>query len=1358
MKPKLSTVFPGITDEEIKDITIEKIALSKSRRQMKITFGENTSRYQMDKASAKIKVFCRLNEVYADKIRENHTVLQKNVMVYEVEPGHEDIMNRSVSGPEFVGTVNVSDMLYGKPIRGKVVSVRSINENSGRIIFTGKAFACDEREITSKKNEKTYHLVIIDVTDKTDSVTVKMFITKSEDDEAFTRFFGRIKKGIKGGGIYIAVRGRAQYDDYAHECVVMANDIAEINSPPIRMDNAPVKRVELHMHTQMSTMDGVSSTAALVDRAITWGHKAIAITDHGVVQSYPDGMHASDYNSKIKILYGLEGYLINDNQKIIYDEQLAPVKGLDNKFVVFDIETTGLNNKTCEIIEIGAVKICKNEIIDRWSTFVDPGVKISDFITELTGISDSMVAGSPKIEEQMEDFKEFCRDCVLVAHNAQFDVGFMKAKAERMGTDFNFAYMDTMVLARCMYPDLPNHKLDTLTKHLNVILENHHRAVDDAKATADIFIKMLEELEKLGKKDITEFNKVFNLRKAAHIATKRRRGSYHIIILAKNLEGIRHIYELVSESHLNYFFRNPRIPKSLLEEKRGGLILGSACEAGELIQGIVDGKSDEELKEIVEFYDYLEIQPIGNNAYMKESSEKRFSKINTDEDLRNINRRVVALGEKYNKPVCATCDVHFLDMEGADYRKILMHYKGFKDADNQAPLYLRTTEEMLEEFKYLGKEKAYEVVVTNTNKIADMIEDVRPIPKEKCPPVVEGAKEAIVNDSINKAKSIYGDPLPDIVQARLDKELHSITTYGFSVMYRIAQELVRKSLSDGYLVGSRGSVGSSFVAFLSDITEVNSLPAHYICPNCKYNEFIKSEIGISGCDLPPKKCPNCGTELNRDGHDIPFETFLGFKGDKEPDIDLNFSGEYQPVIHKYTETFFGEGFVFRAGTIGTVAEKTAYGYVLKYCEEKGITMRKAEMARLAQGCVGVKRTSGQHPGGIIVVPYTNNIHEFCPIQHPADDVNSTIFTTHFDYHSIDANLLKLDELGHDDPTVIRMLEDITGEDAKTFPLGDPETLSLFHSTEALKLLPGKDIGTSLGTYGIPEFGTKFVQKMLIDTKPNTFSELVRISGLSHGTDVWLGNAQELIEKGICDLSHTICCRDDIMLYLIAAGVEAGHAFKIMESVRKGKGLKPEDEQAMHEANIPEWYFDSCKKIKYMFPKAHAVAYVTMALRIAYCKVHHPVAFYIAYFSVRADDFDASIMANGEETARNALREINNKKKDGTAAPKDEGLIPILEICIEMYSRGYNFEKVDLYKSHATNFLPTENGILPPLNSLPGVADNAAKAITDARKDGPFKTVADLKARSGIGRSVCDLLEEYGCFDDLPEADQVSLFD
>ena len=1352
MKPRIETVFKEIDDEEIKELAIEKIMLSKNRRQMKIIFEKGTSRYLMDKAGSAVKKACNLMKVITEAEAGEK---ENNVMMYEVEKTENTASEESFSheGKKPVrrmGKAEVTNMLYGRAIHGDITPLASVNANSGRVIVTGRIFNAEEREITSKKSGKQFHLITMDITDMTDSISMKMFITKKEDDSAFSNFFGTIKKGLKSGGIYVVCRGKAQYDDYAKEEIIMVSDIAKIDAPTVRMDNAPEKRVELHLHTQMSAMDAVSATSDLINRAVYWGHKAIALTDHGVVQSYPDAMKASDLNSKIKVLYGVEGYLIDDCKKILYDGDKARGLNINSSFVVFDIETTGLDKHTCEITEIGAVKVQNGEITDRWSTFVNPQMPIPENIVELTGITDNMVKDAPTIEEQLDGFKEFCAGCVLVAHNAEFDVGFMKEKAKRAGTDFEFAYMDTMTLARCLYPDLPNYKLDTLTKHLIILLENHHRAVDDAKATADIFVCMLEHLKRLGKDNLNNVNDEFNLRMAA-----KKSKAYHIIILAKNLVGIRHIYELVSESHLSYFWRTPRIPRSLLEEKREGLILGSACEAGEFFRGVVGGASEERLKELADFYDYLEIQPIGNNAYMKESRD--FPNVNTDDDLRALNKRIVELGEKFNKPVCATCDVHFLDKEGAEFRKILMHYKGFKDADNQAPLYLRTTGEMLDEFSYLGKKKAYEVVVTNTNMIADMIEDVRPIPKEKCPPVVEGAKDAIVNDSLAKAKEIYGDPLPDVVQERLDKELNSIVTYGFSVMYRIAQELVRKSLSDGYLVGSRGSVGSSFVAYLSDITEVNSLPAHYICPNCKNVEFIGSDTGMSGCDLPEKVCPKCGTPYNRDGHDIPFETFLGFKGDKEPDIDLNFSGEYQPTIHKYTETFFGEGFVFRAGTIGTVAEKTAYGYVLKYCEEKNVKMRKAEMARLAAGCVGVKRTSGQHPGGIIVVPYTNNIHEFCPVQHPADDAQSTIFTTHFDYHSIDQNLLKLDELGHDDPTVIRMLEDLTGVNARTISLGDKDTLSLFTSNKALKL--NDDIGTSLGTYGIPEFGTKFVRQMLEDTKPTKFSELVRISGLSHGTDVWLGNAQDLIRQGLTDLSHSICARDDIMIYLIAAGVEAGHSFKIMESVRKGKGLKPEDEEAMRAANVPEWYIESCKKIKYMFPKAHAVAYVTMAFRIAWFKVNYPVAFYIAYFSVRADDFDASLMARGMETARAAMDDVLKKKKDGTSTPKEEGLIPILEICVEMYARGITFSAIDLYRSHATDFLPDgDNAILPPLNALPGMGANAAKAITDAREQGPFKTVNDLKDRSGITRSVAELLEEYGCFEDLPDADQVSIFD
>ena len=1337
------TVFGETGNNSVDRLNITNLEMSKTNKQIKVEVAnelsgviEKLALEQIKKSVGNANAILRTDEKY---IKEN-----KNVMIYKMP---SDKLPTDL-GPEIIGKATADDMLLGRSIRNEdIVSIKSINENSGRVTISGLVFDADEREIKTKTG-KEMHIVTLDVADATSAITVKAFVNKGEDDQKFKDFFPPIKKALKKGGLHLVCRGVAKYDEYAKEVVLRANDVAVVPSPPIRQDNAPVKRVELHMHSQMSQMDGVSSAEDLIDRAIYWGHKAVALTDHGVVQAYPNAMHASDNNEKIKVLYGVEGYLVDDSNKIVYD---ITDETVDSPFVVFDIETTGLNKEKCKIIEIGAVKIQDGEIIDRWSTFVNPKTKIPSEITNLTSITDSMVRDASVFSEQIDDFLKFCEGCVMVAHNANFDMGFMKEEAKNCGRSFDLPYLDTLILARCMYKSLPNHKLDTLCRHLNVILAHHHRAVDDAEATAQAFVKMLEELKASEKTELKTYNTDFDIRTAS-VKTK----AYHIILLAKNVQGIRNIYEMVSQSHLKYFMRTPRIPRSLLEEKRDGLIIGSACEAGELISAMCGGASDNELCKIAEFYDYLEIQPIGNNAYMKEST--KHTDINTDEDLKDINRRVVKIGEMLNKPVCATCDVHFLDPEGAEYRKILMHYKGFKDADNQAPLYMRTTNEMLNEFSYLGDEKAYEVVVTNTNMIADMIEDVRPIPKKKCPPVVDGAVEGIKNDSLRRAEEIYGSPLPEKVQKRLDKELHSIITNGFSVMYRIAQELVRKSNQDGYLVGSRGSVGSSFVAYLSDITEVNSLPAHYICPKCKYVEFHESDIGMSGCDMEDKVCPKCGADLRKDGHDIPFETFLGFKGNKEPDIDLNFSGEYQPIIHKYTETFFGEGFVFRAGTIGTVAEKTAFGYVKKYCEEKNVTMRNAQMKRLAKGCEGVKRTSGQHPGGIIVVPYTNNIHEFCPVQHPADDVNSSIFTTHFDYHSIDSNLLKLDELGHDDPTVIKMLEDLTGHDAKTIPLDDPETLSLFTSNKALKLREGADIGTPLGTYGIPEFGTKFVRQMLIDTKPKTFSELARISGLSHGTDVWLGNAQDLIRAGYCDLSHSICTRDDIMIYLIACGVEEEHSFKIMESVRKGKGLKPEDEAAMREANVPEWYIDSCKKIKYMFPKAHAVAYVMMGFRVAWFKVHYPEAYYAAYFTVRADDFDTSIMAEGEEKAREALEEINKRKRDGTAAPKEDNLIPILELCIEMYCRGFTFTKVDLYKSHATDFIITPEGLLPPLNALPGLGENAARAITEERKKGEFKNIEDLRLRTGSTKSVIEILEENGCFDGMSESNQVSMFE
>lgn len=1342
MKPRIQHVFSEINTGLI-NASVEKIQISKHKRNMRVIL--DTDELRFEQLEQELKQYYRLNQIYITPKQEKQTAIQNRTVMTVTKKASQ---RENIEAEQNKEHAEISEILYGKTIRQSITPICRVNENSGKVAVRGEVFGAEFKEIKSKKNDKEWYIATFDITDYTDSITVQMFMKKPDEDDVYSALKKRFSQGVKKKDLRVAVRGTAKYNDYSKEVVITANDVCEVSPDAVRMDNAEKKRVELHLHTQMSMMDAVSPAGELIQRAIDWGHKAIAVTDHGVVQSFPDAMKASANNEKIKILYGMEGYLIDDSKRIVYGAEQETV---DSDFVVFDIETTGLSNEVNHITEIGAVKISKGEIVDTWSTFVNPGEPIPAKIVELTSITDDMVKDAPKINEILGEFLQFCDGCVLVAHNANFDIGFIKTAAEQYNIPFRFCYLDTLQLGRCLYPTLHNHKLDTLSKHLHILLENHHRAVDDAKATADIFMKMCEKLKEEQKIILADLDEVFDVAQAS-----KKNKAYHIILLAKNQIGLRHLYELVSASQLKYYFRTPRIPRSLLEKKREGLIIGSACEAGELFRAIVEGASEKKLKDIASFYDYLEIQPIGNNAYMKRSAD--YPKINTDEDLQELNRAVVRLGEKMNKPVAATCDVHFMDLSGADYRKILMYYKGFKDAVDQAPLYFRTTEEMLDEFSYLGPEKAYEVVVENTNLVADMIENVRPIPKEKCPPEIEGAKEDIVNDSHNKAKAIYGDPLPQIVQERLDKELNSITTYGFEVMYKIAQELVRKSLSDGYLVGSRGSVGSSLVAFLSDITEVNSLPPHYICPNCKNAEFITDGSGISGCDLPDKTCPVCGTEYKKDGHDIPFETFLGFKGDKEPDIDLNFSGEYQPVIHKYTEEYFGEGYVFRAGTIGTVAEKTAYGYVQKFTEENQIPMRNAEKKRLAMGCVGVKRTTGQHPGGIIVVPHKNDIHEFCPVQHPADDPNSTIITTHFDYHSIDQNLLKLDELGHDDPTVIKMLSGLTGVDPQKISIDDKETMSLFTSTKALNILEGEDIGTPVGTYGIPEFGTKFVRQMLLDTKPTTFAELVRISGLSHGTDVWLNNAQDLIRSGVTTLSEAICTRDDIMLYLIHMGVEAGHSFKIMESVRKGKGLKPEDEEAMRAASVPEWYIESCKKIKYMFPKAHAVAYVTMAFRIAYFKVHYPEAFYIAYYSVRADDFDASIMARGMTVARQAMQDLLEKKKNNTISPKEENLIPILEICIEMYARGIQFVPINLYQSHATEFQQTENGILPPLNALPGMGENAAKSIMEAREQGVFKTIDDLRTRTGVTKSVIEILEQNHCLDDLPESDQVSIFE
>ena len=1229
-------------------------------------------------------------------------------------------------------------ILFGKEFTGTPVKIVDTKIPGESVIVEGNIFNIEPREIKGEK-----YIVSFDITDKSDSTTVKFFVKRSVFDNELK---DKIKKDA-----YLRVQGEVQFDKYAKEINIMAKAIMTAQAPPPRMDTAEEKRVELHLHTQMSSMDGVTPVKTYIKRAIDWGHKAIAITDHGVVQAFPDAMNAAD-QSDLKVIYGVEAYLIDDLGNAVFSPR---GQNLDDTYVVFDIETTGLSKEKEMITEIGAVKVADGKIIDRFSTFVNPQRPISAEITKLTGITDDMVKDAPTIENVLPEFLKFCEDTVLVAHNASFDTGFIRIAAERARLgELHHTIVDTLELARALLPELNKHKLDIVCEHLGVTLNGHHRAVNDAEATAEVFIKFLDMLAEKKIFTLDEINVL-----ASRTVNYKKLRAYHAIILVKNYTGLRNLYELVSMAHIDYFFRRPRIPKSKFMQMREGLILGSACEAGELYRALLDGEPKQRIEELVHFYDYLEIQPLGNNKFMIDSP--RVENIHSMEDIKNMNRKIVELGETYGKPVVATCDVHFIDPDDAAFRKIIMAAEGFPDADNQPPLYFRTTDEMLAEFDYLGEEKAREVVITNTNLIADQIEKIKPIPDETFPPKIEGADEQLRQICMDKAHSIYGDPLPPLVQERLETELNSIISNGYAVLYIIAQKLVWKSVADGYLVGSRGSVGSSFAANMAGITEVNSLPPHYVCPNCKYSDFDSELVKsfameeASGCDMPDMNCPKCGTLMHKDGHDIPFQTFLGFEGDKEPDIDLNFSGEYQQTAHAYTEELFGVGHVFKAGTIGTLADKTAYGFVKKYFDEREITAHNAEITRLMNGCTGVKRTTGQHPGGLMVVPSDHNIYEFCPIQRPANDVNSTVTTTHFDYHSISGRLLKLDLLGHDDPTVIRMLYDLTGVNPQTVPLGDPATMSLFESPEALGVT-AEDIGCETGTLGIPEFGTKFVRGMLLDTKPKTFADLLRISGLSHGTDVWLGNAQTLIENGTITLKETISTRDSIMIYLINKGVDKKKSFKIMEKVRKGKGLTGEDIADMKAANVPDWYIESCQKIKYMFPKAHAAAYVMMAFRIAYFKINYPEAYYATYFTVRAcDDFDYSCMCKGMDVAKAAMREIHAKGMEATA--KDKAKMTVLELIVEFYARGFKFLPIDLYKSDSRKFIVTEEGLIPPFNSLQGLGTNAAQSIVDGREAGEFHTIEELKERTSLGRSLIDLLKENGVLNGIPETNQLSLF-
>ena len=1175
--------------------------------------------------------------------------------------------------------------------------------------------------------------------DGSSTITCKVFL-EAEKSKAILKRMSSVK-GVK-------VIGTAQFDPFAKELGVIANAIVESNGikKVVRQDNAPVKRVELHMHTQMSQMDAMTSAEDLLKRAVKWGMKSIAITDHGVVQAFPEAhKYLEKAHPDLKVIYGVEAYLAPDTVSCI---SFSKGQDLDTTYCVLDLETTGLSFRTEKITEVGIMKIKNGEVIDEFSCFVNPEKPIPQKVVEVTNITDDMVKDAETIDKVFPKILEFVGDSVLVAHNADFDIGFLKYNAKQLGYELNNTYVDTLRLAKSLFPDFKKYKLGFIADKLGIVVEVAHRALDDVDTTVKVFNVMISMLKEKGAKNWDDVDSL-EIGKADYKSLP----TYHAIILAKDYVGLKNLYKLISYSHLNYFYKKPRILKSLYKKYSEGLIMGSACEAGELYRAIVAGKTDEEIEEIANDYDYLEIQPIGNNMFMV-----RQGIVPDEEALRDINRKIVALGEKLDKLVVATCDVHFMDPEDEIYRRILQAGQGYDDCDEQAPIYLRTTEEMLKEFEYLGEEKAYEVVVTNTNKIADMCEKIKPISPEKCPPHIDGCETTIKEIAYNKAHELYRDPLPQIVEERLDKELTSIIKNGFSVMYIIAQKLVWKSNEDGYIVGSRGSVGSSFVANMTGITEVNSLPPHYRCPNCKYSDF--TDYGyLCGFDLPDKDCPKCGHKLVKDGIDIPFETFLGFNGDKEPDIDLNFSGEYQAKAHKYTEVIFGKGTTFKAGTVGTVADKTAYGYVKKYYEERGIPVNNAEVLRLAQGCTGIKRTTGQHPGGIIVVPKGREIYEFTPVQHPADDPNSDIITTHFDYHSIDQNLLKLDILGHDDPTMIRMLFDLTGIDPTKVPLDDKETMSIFSSTKALGVTP-EQIHSEVGSYGIPEFGTKFVRGMLVDTRPTTFDELIRISGLSHGTDVWLGNAQTLIEDGTVTLQDAICCRDDIMIYLIKMGLDPNKSFKIMETVRKGKALKDPEKwegfkAAMKEKDVPDWYIKSCEKIKYMFPKAHAAAYVTNAFRIAWFKVHEPKAYYTAYFTIRADEFDSDIMCHGEERVKNKMKEIDLAGNGATT--KDKNMYAILELVMEMYERGINFLPIDLYKSHSTKFRIEEDGIRPPLNSIPGLGTVAAEGIEEAKKDGKFMSIDDLKIRSKVGKSVVELLDKAGCLKGMSQSNQMSLF-
>ncbi len=1237
------------------------------------------------------------------------------------------------------------DVIFGRDFEEETIRIEQIMGEMGEVVIRGQILSMDERPI---RGEKT--ILMFSITDFTDTIMVKMFCK----DE----YLKEIKDGGIAKGAFLKIKGVTTIDRFDSELTI--GSVIGIKKIPsfvsTRMDTSPVKRVELHCHTKMSDMDGVSDVKDIIKRAMKWGHKALAITDHGDVQAFPDANHAIGKDDDFKIIYGMEAYLVDDLKGLV---EHPMGQSFADTFVVFDLETTGFSPSKNQIIEIGAVKVVNGSITERFSTFVNPKVPIPFEIEQLTSINDDMVLDAPTIDEILPKFMEFCQDAVMVAHNADFDMSFIKHNCSALGLECEKTVLDTVALSRVLLPALNRFKLDTVAKALNVSLAHHHRAVDDAACTAEIFVRLVEMLRDRGVETMEDLDQMESYTEE----TIRKMPSYHAIMLAQNDIGRVNLYRLVSDSHIKYYNRRPKIPKSEFMKYREGILLGSACEAGELYRTLLRGSSQEEVARIVQFYDYLEIQPLGNNAFMLRTDKEP---VESEEDLKDINRQIVELGEQFNKLVVATCDVHFLDPEDEVYRRIIMAGKGFKDADDQAPLFLRTTEEMLKEFEYLGSEKAEEVVIENTNKIANMCEKISPVRPDKCPPVIENSDGMLREICYTRAHEIYGEDLPPVVVERLERELNSIISNGFAVMYIIAQKLVWKSNEDGYLVGSRGSVGSSFVATMAGITEVNPLSPHYICSNCHYVDFdsdlVKSYAGKAGCDMPDRNCPHCGQKLIKEGFDIPFETFLGFKGNKEPDIDLNFSGDYQSKAHKYTEVIFGDGQTFRAGTIGTLADKTAFGYVKNYYEERGVHKRNCEIDRIVQGCVGVRRTTGQHPGGIIVLPLGENIYSFTPVQHPANDMTTDIITTHFDYHSIDHNLLKLDILGHDDPTMIRMLQDLTGVDPQTIPLDSPEVMSLFQNTSALGIEPEDIGGCKLGALGIPEFGTDFAMQMLIDTKPQAFSDLVRIAGLSHGTDVWLGNAQTLIQEGKATISTAICTRDDIMTYLIGKGLDSEEAFTIMERVRKGAVANgkckewPEYKKDMLDHGVPDWYVWSCEKIKYMFPKAHAAAYVMMAWRIAWCKVFYPLAYYAAFFSIRATSFNYELMCQGKERLEYFMHDYERRKD--TLSKKEQDTYKDMRIVQEMYARGFEFLPIDLYKAKAHHFQIIDNKLMPSISTIDGLGDKAADAVVEAAKDGKFLSRDDFRQRTKVSKTVIDLMVDLGILADLPESNQLSLFD